>query len=971
MNNPERLKTAFIILIICCISVIKANAQIVIDYNQLTASQNVRLRMFLQEEQSEEPIGYASVYLTAPGDSTIAYFALSDEKGEAVVKDIVPGEYVITAEMIGYEPYKITKKLKGWEVNLGAVTMKIDKQMLKAASVSAAGNAVMVKGDTLVYNASAFNVGENAMLEDLIKKMPGMEVDKEGNVTINGEKVDRITVGGKTFFFDDPSMALKNLPAKIVDKISVVDKDKEKAEFTGISTKDDKEKVMDVGLKEEYSKGWFGNVTAKGGSTIMPKNGNQLSDNTRALFSASTMVAGYTEKDQLTILGNGRNVNDDGGGYIMMPSGDDADDFQTRQGQTTSAQGGVNFNTERIKGFDANISASYNYMNKNAKEKSSRTSFMPEGDDILTESLYNGTGDDHKVNVNFDISKKDKKKFMFNIRPSFTFNQSTRNIESIAKTSEAEEAKNTNHTTKYSRSKNFGGNIILNLGVKNLGKERRSISLYGWAFYNGGNGFSQERLNSDFATDTETRNLDYDINKSNLSATGYLSYVEPFGENWSLMASFTTSYRNNHSDRNAFDAETHTENSYYSSLSYNTDLTLSEQLHAQYKKDKTNISFGLALSEQKNRTYTKAMGLENTTGADEWILNWSPFADLRYSKDNFNMNFYTTGWSDTPSGSDIIPVLDITDPLQVSTGNIYLKPQFSYFLNGNIRFNNPKKQNFISLYFNVNLTARQKVYASWFDENSIRYAIPVNSLKPGSSVYAGFNASLPLDRQKNLTLKMYPHFSFRNNFNFQATGILPGLDKENFDYSATMNNFWGNSKGDRFYSGESGFAESKTKYFNYGMQLELQYRIDDFTVAAGGSGTNSISKYSLDSKADMNTWDFGIKGEFIWTGDKGWEIDTDCYYNFYRGYTSGYGMPEVIWNASISKSIKAFTITLSANDILNQRRMLSRSVTSGYMQDTYRNIIGRYVLVGLTFNFGKMNAKNNSNVQNAVYQMMY
>ena len=202
----------------CTILFVQTLSAQVLNYDMIERNANTDVKLTLKDSRSSKPISWASVYLVPAGDTTITHFALSDDKGDVLLKEVPVGKYELNAEIIGYNPHK--------------------------------------KVYTIEFNASSFRVSENAMLEDLIKKMPGMEVADDGTVTLNGEKIDKITVGGKTFFFNDPTAALKNLPAKIVDKIKVIDKTKDEAAGSGIVTKDDKEKVMDVELKEEYTEGW-------------------------------------------------------------------------------------------------------------------------------------------------------------------------------------------------------------------------------------------------------------------------------------------------------------------------------------------------------------------------------------------------------------------------------------------------------------------------------------------------------------------------------------------------------------------------------------------------------------------------------------------------------------------------------------------------------------------------------------------
>lgn len=171
--------------------------------------------------------------------------------------------------------------------------MQPDDKVLKAASVSAVGTPMEMKGDTLIYNASSFRVMSNDNLADLLKKMPGVEVGEDGTVKVNGKEVSKITVGGRTFFLGDNKATLDNLPAKIVDKVKVIDKESESAEFTGI--KGEKEKVMDVELKEEYKSGWFGNAKLSGGTTAYGKDGNGFKEK-RICSSAARLWSRPTER---------------------------------------------------------------------------------------------------------------------------------------------------------------------------------------------------------------------------------------------------------------------------------------------------------------------------------------------------------------------------------------------------------------------------------------------------------------------------------------------------------------------------------------------------------------------------------------------------------------------------------------------------------------------------------------------------
>ncbi|MCQ2186747.1 MAG: outer membrane beta-barrel protein [Bacteroidales bacterium] len=948
-----------------------AGAQVYVDLDMLQKNQNTSLRMTLQDSKTKEPIPYATVYIIPQGDTTITNFALSDTKGKVEIEDIISGRYEVNAEMMGYKPYIKVHNLSGWENNLGFIDLEEDPNFIDAASITALANPVTIKKDTIEFNAAAFHVGENAMLEDLLKKMPGMEVADDGTVKVNGEAVDKITVGGKTFFFNDPAMAVKNLPAKVVDKIKVIDKDKDDAEFTGISTKSDREKVMDVQLKEEYQKGWFGNAKLSGGSTLGKDADNELLDDIGALFNANAMAAWYNETDQVTFLGNGKNADNPGSSSALLIMDGDMDEFAFKEGQVTSAQAGVNYNTERIKGMEVSSNVAYNYSQKDAREKSFRTSLQPGGSEIYTDGNYEGIGTDNKVSLNIEAEKKDHSKFMFEISPRISFTTKDRSVTNSSETTGDGGAMNSSNSTTSSHSDIFKSGTYIYGGVKDMGKKGRSLTAMGYFDLKNTSGTSLENSETIFAGASDVRNLNYDNDEEYLELGSSLTYAEPLSEKWTVQARVEADYENLDNTKQAFNVDG-SANDYYSSWSHNHDITISERLYAQYKKsDDFSFLFGASVFEEQNVTNSRTICIESAVGEDEWLLNWAPEVQLEWSKNFTNVHIYYQGYSSTPSGRNIIPALDISNPVYISTGNIYLKPSFQQYVNASVNGSNPKTAMFYRLSCSGSSTSNATVFASWFDANGVRYSIPVNSRKPGTSlsVYCSFGA--PLDKQKRLSFSVTPYVRVGSNVSYQANGTLPGFDKDQFNYDEMMRQFWGDPSGDLFYSGKSGFSESRTTTVNIVATPKLTYRLDRFSASVSTMFDHSRSRYSLDSKADINTWDFAVKGSVLYETKKGFEFGTDAAYYFYRGYTDGYGDPSLIWNAKISKTVKSLVFSLACADILNQNRSLSRTASGEYFQDTYSNVMGRYFLFGISFNFGKMNAKNNSKVQNAMYGMMF
>ena len=530
---------------------------------------------------------------------------------------------------------------------------------------------------------------------------------------------------------------------------------------------------------------------------------------------------------------------------------------------------------------------------------------------------------------------------------------------------------NSSNSLSASHSNVFNTRTNWNLGIKDLGKARRSLTFGGNFSYRDKGGNSTDYSETAFGSSSETRNLLYD-NKTNYLATeGVLSYVEPFGDNWALQTRFTACYITQTDDKAAFNGADRSANNYYSSYSNNKDLLFRERLLAQYEKDKTKVVFGLQIDQENNEIFSRSLGIESTTGKGEWALNFAPYADIEWSKNSNTLTASAGGRTDTPMGSVIVPALNIANPVQITAGNIYLRTGFQQNVSIGFKRNNPKTFSYFNTRIRGTLSQKSTVYASWFDENGVRYAIPVNSKAPGYSIHSYFDYRLPLNKDKTLTLTMSPTISYSRNTTYQAKDRLPGLDKEHFDYNKTMAWFWGNSDGDLFYSGKSGFAESLNSTLDYAFEVELEYEIGDFDISAGGYAGNIISKYSFDKTANNNTWDFTAYGELLWSNETGWEVQSDFVSNFYKGYSDGYNKPEYLWNAKVSKTIKAFTLSFAVSDILNQEKSLLRHNSAEYMEDVYHNVMGRYFLLGVSFNFGKMNARNNSKVQSAIMQMGY
>ena len=958
------LLATFLNLALC----LQTKAQVFIINDNITNGRMSEISASVVDSLSNEPIAFASFYVIPAKDTTISNFTLTDTEGKAKLEEVPFGDYVLHVEMLGYKPFTKQRFFRDRMVDLGVIKLQVDEKYLEAAVVTDVGNPIVVKKDTVEFNASSFQVGTNSMLKDLLKRMPGMEITDDGKVKFNGEAIDKLTVGGRTFFFDDQSTALNNLPASIVDKIRVIDRESESTRATGIQD-GSREKVLDVGLKKEYEKGWFGNAGLKGGTTLTDGQENPLRDDRGILYSGNVLASAYSEKDQLTLIGNGMNLNDSNGVVFVMVSSDGT--RRTNLGQIASAaQLGVNANTSRIKGVETTVGANYKYGDSRTGTTSARTTFQEDGN-LYSNSEDSGRQFSNNIASNMEF-KKEEGKVLFTFRPSFSYSKTDSRNSSSTETSREGSFLNRSESSGSSLNTDryvYGSGSIT---IRQIGaKEGRMINIGFNANLGGSEGESHEFSSMRMASGNEERSLNYVSNGDTRSLGGSLKYAEPLGERWLLSFNSNLNYSMDNSLRDAFDASG--KNEYYSSESRNHSIEQYYGLTAQYSfnEGKSWFSFGPKLDGTLNETYSKSFNVAQTTGEDEWFWTVSPILRMQHVIGDNRLSFYVTGYSQQPSRSSMIPTMNIINPSRPTMGNIYLKP-YSYSYTS-FNWNRNDREKFTTMMFSTygNIKSNPITYARWYDSDGILYSIPVNSRKKSLNWTMYGNYTTPLDSKKHWFVTLGVSSDLLRSTSYQTKGSHDGIDRETFDYGSFMESFWGDSEGNLFYSGKSGFAESNTTTFSPSMSATIRYSGGGFSGSISASTNKEIARYSLDPKLDLNTMDNSIGARANYTTKHEFEFDTDISYKWYIGYPTGYGAPEWQWNGEISKNVKAFTLSLKIHDILDQTRTLTHTVTANYEEDTYQLVMGRYILFGLKWNFGKMNAAHSQKAQRAAMNMVF
>ena len=533
------------------------------------------VKVKLTDTLSLEPVSFATIYLSKDG-ATSAYYAVTDADGNGVINGVPAGKYVFVADMVGY--IKLTRSISVDRpvTDLGELFMTEDVEMLDAVVVSAVGNPIVVKKDTIEYSAAAYKTTDNDVLEDLLKKLPGVDVDSDGAITYQGETINKIMIDGKEFFLDDPSLASKNIPAQIIQKVKIVDKKSDQAEFTGIDDGNE-EKVIDLSVKPGMLEAWFGNITAGGGHDLQ-------TDEHAARYQASGMIGRFTENNQISFILNGNNTNNRGfndmnsemgGGMRRRGFGGD------RGGITTSWMAGVNANMNIGGDKDREIGGNYLYNGsiRDVEERSSRTTFLNDGESLITDNNETSRffSDGHRGGVEFDYKFNDKTSLLF--RPRFNYGRSRYNEMSEYSTDNSLSGKvNDGRSESVSDGISWRTRGRLLLRQKIGETKGRTLSLnvdYSLSGndYSGTNYSETNTYTNDLLTGTELIDQRYDQKDESYSISADLTYTEPLGKNFFLLGSYRFDWQEYQSEKMTYDNGSNTLIEDYSSRMTNTFLS--------------------------------------------------------------------------------------------------------------------------------------------------------------------------------------------------------------------------------------------------------------------------------------------------------------------------------------------------------------------------------------------------------------
>lgn len=929
---------------------------------------------------TSEPVAFATASVTVKGEKKPLKYALTDEDGNVSLVRLRKGTYILKAEILGYKAY--TKEIVLVKsLDLGVVRMEEDAEVLDAAKITDIGNPIVVKKDTIEYTASSFKTSDNDMLEELLKKLPGVEVEADGSITANGETIKKITIDGKTFFLDDPQLATKNIPAKIIEKVKVVEKKSDQAMFTGIDDGEE-ETVIDLSLRPGMMQGWFGNLMAGGGHDV-PGEGSDMSD---WRYQGAAMVGRFTDKSQISLILNGNNTNNRGfndmAGSMMQNMrgggmGRGQGGWGRGNGITTSWMGGLNGAFNLLDG-DMDLAGNYLYNGSinNVEEESSKITYKDDGSRLLNDesgmNVSRSLG--HRFGIRLDHKFSENTSILF--EPQFNFGSGAFNEYSKFTSWEQQDADaeksllNDGYTRNRGWNDSWSTNGFL-LFRQRLGKAGRTISANVRYSFSDNNlyGYNQS-LTESFATGEEGLtpvNQRLDRNSRSTSLSGRLVYTEPLGHDFYLEANYQYSWNLNTSTKTTWDSATdemkngelqyvakgETRNDIYSNEILNRAINQRAGINFSYQKKKFRAQVGASVNPTD--TYNK------TSGHDDYrnkVINWSPQAMLNYEfNDNSNVRLFYFGRSAQPSTSQLLPVPDNSNPLNISLGNPYLDPYFNHNMRGMFRYTNKTTFTSVNARLGGSLVKDAITSAQWYDKAGVQYSIPVNGPVTGSAdIRVMVNSPIG---KSGFSIFSMTFARYNRSMSYIAKSALDTdkyYDKAlaKFDHAAFRGDYPDLSKSDDFIA-------NLTQTMGFTQRLRLTYRNDFVELTLGGRTRMNKSWFTMkDSNLDA-TWNNQIDASMNWTIPGGINIIADVDYNWYEGYTTPQE-DEVILNAEITKLLfkKKFTLALKAYDILGQSKNLSVSDAANYHKETRNNTLGRYIILSLTYRFGNFNGNGQS-----------
>lgn len=860
-------------------------------------------------DEDKAPLEFVSVALLQPKDSMLVKYTSTGQDGKFELSEIKEGTYLFQIYLMTYQANQRILKVENKDIDLGIINLKREVNKLNEVTINAVV-PIKIKQDTVAFNTKAFKVKQDDNVEDLIKKLPGIQIGTDGKVSAQGQDVTKILVDGKEFFNNDQTIALKNLTADAVKSVQIVDEESDDARTTGIKD-GEKNKIINLVLKEGKKSGYFG------------KMGAGIGTNDR--YTTNFDINRFTSKTQLAVFGNLNNINNTGATIFRR----DGSRGSSNSGFLTTGTAGANYNYEFKKDLNFNIDYNYGYSDNEQEETSKRTEFTD--DKLFTSDRDNKSQNvSNNHNVNFSLRDRSKKGAYLEFRGNFRKdNRESNSSNSTVFYNENElEDTNSERTASSEDDRNNGG---LNFSYrKKINEKGRNIRVRaGISFVDNNDVNYQESFNKfnisdainyEESNEITTRN---ELNKS-LKYNASFRYMEPIVPHHFI--SFSSSINNEKSDEDLNQTKTINlieQLPLIYSLDYNKQV-FDNQLGYVYSKDKFQLYISGALESMKQK-----LDLENVKVIDKTYDNFLPRATASYEyKKGKRIRFRYNKSTSLPSANQVSPVINDFNPLYISTGNTNLTPEESDNYNLMFYSHDFKNANSFFSFFSYSKTTNAIVSNRSIDDNYIQYSTFEN-YGSKSNIRGHFNFSRKIKK-----------IGFRYNFSISGNAS---------DYITIID-------------GEYNKTKSKGANFNLSLSNENKNNID---LTFGAKYGLNKTTYSLqDRDRDYFEQNYYSKVDFDITNSLNFNTQFD-----YTLYTdNNFDSQNVpIWNMAVEYAFlkgKRGNLKLQVLDILDKDLGLERTSNENYFEETYKKNLGTYAMLSFTYSIKPPSGKESKRGSN-------
>ncbi len=912
MNFKTAITITFILF------VIKSTAQ----ENNITGSVNDTL--------NKKYLSNASVMILRAKDSVLVKFARTSNDGSFKLLSIPQGKYILQISNPTYADYSDIISINDKSLSLGIIPLITKEKLLEEVVVKQKIAAIRMKGDTTEYRADSFRVGANANVQELLKKLPGITVNGKGEITAQGETVKKVLVDGEEFFSDDPAVVTQNLRADAIDKVQVFDKKSDQAAFTGIDD-GEKNKTINLQLKDDKKKGYFGKIEA-GTNFKDYRTGKVLAN----AFKAKSKVAAYITNDNTKFeslnweekrsygedLNSNTEVNDDGG----MSMWSNGDDFSWGQGLPTSTTAGLHYSQKWNKDKH-NIINTYQYNNLDVTgtiATDSKTLIDSTFTTGNTSQTFTNNKNRNRLRTTYEWTIDSTSSLKTILTGSVVSGNTSNTYSGNSNSAKGELINNTFRTTTNNEKnetllgtvfwrkklKKKGRTISVNTDIDMVNEDNNGYLFTNNLFYNSGVGNIE--LTDQYKTSSQ--------NKFSISSKA--TYTEPLSKKVFLELNYK--FQNNKNDAaRATYSKPSSGNSYTNivdSLSnhfiFNT-IAHTGSFNIKFKDKKINYTIGSGLGAV---TY-KLNDLQAINNRSVSFTNFLPYTRIEFTpKKQTRLELTYHGRTNNPTLSQIQPIIDNSDPLNIRIGNQNLQQEFQHHFTFNFSKYQIIKSKSIYIYANFNTTQNAITSSNNYD------------IKTGKNVsqYVNVNGNYNFYMWSSYRFEALP--SFNLNFNFS-----PSIMR----YSNFMNGNK-NTNDTKTYNFSVGTSYWGDKWYNYYFDIGPSYNTSKSTI--NPSGTNYWS-YSLGGNLELK-----FKKQKLY-----FDIDaratlyqkTTTFTNTRDTYVASVGLRK-----SLDKS-ENWQAKIFANDIFNTNSNIDRNISSNYISQTTKQVVQRYVMFSIIYNFNK------------------